>query len=207
MIITYYGKQFFKLQLGDIVMAVNPVSKSSKLEGTRFGADICLISANHPDYNGGENMNYGDKVAFVINGPGEYEIKGISIFGVGVEVPFEKKKFVNTSYCLELDGIKLGILGVLPGKQAPGNVKETLSGVDILFAPVSLEGLSPRDAYALASSFEPKVIIPCDYTSETIKTFLKEAGADSSDKLDKLTVKRKDLEGKDGEVILLSPVS
>ena len=53
MVITYFGKQFFKIEQGKMVLAFNPISKSSKSgTGARFGADIALITTNHPDYNG-----------------------------------------------------------------------------------------------------------------------------------------------------------
>jgi hypothetical protein len=56
MIITYFGKQFFKIQQGDMVLAFNPVSKSSKTDiSAHFGADIALQTTNHPDYNGIEH--------------------------------------------------------------------------------------------------------------------------------------------------------
>lgn len=213
MVITYFGKQFFKLQLGDTVIAVNPVSKDSKLSGARFGADIGLISINHPDYNGAEAVGFGEKQPFVINGPGEYEVKGIFIKGFPSEVEIggpstslrAGKKFINTIYTLSLDGINLCILGALTNRNIPPEAKEAIEETDILFVPVGLTGLSPREAYNLAASFEPKVIIPMDYDSAALKQFLKEGGADDADGLEKYTVKRKDLEGKEGEIVLLKP--
>jgi len=51
------------------------------------------------------------------------------------------------------------------------------------------------------------VIIPMHYDGigqkDALKTFLKEAGAESSKPVDKLTIKKKDLEGKAGEVVVL----
>ena len=81
MVISYQGLESFKIQFGEIVVAYNPISKDSKHKGTKFGADIVLISANHPDFNGAENASRGDKQPFVINGPGEYEIGGIFVRG------------------------------------------------------------------------------------------------------------------------------
>jgi len=62
MIITYYGKQFFKIQQGEMVLAFNPVSKNSKTGITaKFGADIALVTTNHPDYNGIEQVSHGER--------------------------------------------------------------------------------------------------------------------------------------------------
>ncbi len=59
MIITYHGGEFFKVQFGDTVLAFNPISKDSKLKSSRFGADIALVSLNHPDMNGVESRVFG----------------------------------------------------------------------------------------------------------------------------------------------------
>lgn len=203
MIITYYGKQFFKLQLGDVVVAVNPIGKDSKLAGSRFGADVCLVSVNHPDYNGTEVVSFGEKKPLLISGPGEYEVKDIFIKGFPSEAEIVGKKFINTVYTFSLDNINMCVLGALSNKNVSPETKEVIDGVDILFVPAGLTGLSPREAYNLAASFEPKIIIPMDYDATSLKTFLKEGGAEDADILDKYTVKRKDIEGKEGEVVLL----
>ena len=205
MVITYYGKQFFKLQLGDTVIAVNPIGKDSKLSGSRFGADVGLISINHPDYNGAESISFGEKQPLIISGPGEYEIKEIFIKGFSGEAELDGKKYINTIYTLSLDNINMCILGALATKQLSPEVKETIEEVDILFVPVGLPGLSPRDAYNLASSFEPKIIIPMDYDNASLKVFLKEGGAEDTEALEKYAVKRKDIEGKEGDIVLLKP--
>jgi len=47
----------FKIQQGETVLSFNPVSKSSKTDiNAHFGADIALITTNHPDYNGVEQL-------------------------------------------------------------------------------------------------------------------------------------------------------
>ncbi|MEK7556865.1 MAG: MBL fold metallo-hydrolase, partial [Patescibacteria group bacterium] len=73
MVITYHGLESFKVQFGDTVLAFNPVSKDSKLKTAKFGADIALISMHHEDMNGAEQVSFGEKKAFVVEGPGEYE--------------------------------------------------------------------------------------------------------------------------------------
>ena len=203
MILTYYGKQFFKMQLGDTVLAVNPIGKDSKLPGARFGADICLISLNHPDYNGAEAVSYGEKQPLVISGPGEYEVKGIFIKGFSSETEIGGKKYINTIYALSFDNINFCIPGAIPGKQVSAETKEAIDGVDMLLSPVSISGLAPRDAYGLAASFEPKVIVPSDYDAPSLKMFLKEGGAEDTEALDKYTVKKLDIEEKEGEIVVL----
>jgi len=203
MVISYLGKQFFKVSVGDTVLAFNPVSKDSKHKASRFGADIALITVDHPDYNGAEMLTFGDKVPFVISGPGEYEIKEIFVKGVPSESSIKEK--INTIYTLELDKINLCFLGTVAGK-LPADSRAGIEAVDILFVPVS-GALSASDVYQLAVSFEPKVIIPMEYEegSESFKKFLKEGDAKLSEAVDKLTVKAKDIEGKEAEIIVLAP--
>ena len=56
MVITYYGASCFKVQSGETVLAFNPPSKESEFKSPRFAADIVLVSSNHKDYNGWENI-------------------------------------------------------------------------------------------------------------------------------------------------------
>jgi hypothetical protein len=45
-----------------------------------------------------------------------------------------------------------------------------------------------------------------DYDDASLKAFLKEIGEEKAEVVDKLTLKRKDLEGKEGEVIVLKAI-
>src|SRR6185369_793877 len=112
MIITYFGKQFFKIQQGEIVLSFNPVSKSSKSGiNAHFGADIALVTTNHPDYNGLEQLSHGERSPFSVVGPGDYEVKKIFIKGILSEAQISGKKYINTIYSLAVDNINIVFLG------------------------------------------------------------------------------------------------
>ena len=66
--------------------------------------------------------------------------------------------------------------------------------------------LDAKSAGKLASTLEPKLIIPMDYDDNSLKAFLKEMGEEKAEVVEKLTLKRKDLETKEGEVIILKAV-
>ena len=51
---------------------------------------------------------------------------------------------------------------------------------------------------------EPKIIIPMDYDDNSLKSFLKEGGQDNIKKIDKLTIKPKDIVDKQAEVVVFS---
>ncbi|OHA26864.1 MAG: hypothetical protein A3C06_02365 [Candidatus Taylorbacteria bacterium RIFCSPHIGHO2_02_FULL_46_13] len=210
MIITYQGVEFFKVQYGDVVVAFNPISKSSKLKGARFGADIAVVSANLPDFNGVDAVTLGEKKPFVISGPGEYEYKGVLVHGLPAETSYGGEKMINTVYLVSLEGINLCFLGALNKKELSAEISEAIEEIDVLFVPIGGTGvLSSAEAYELAVSLEPKLIIPMHFGSvgakNSLEIFLKEGGAPKSlEPLDKLTLKKKDLEGKEGEIVVLS---
>lgn len=206
MIITYFGKQFFKIQKGDMVLAFNPVSKSSKTGiSAKFGADIALVTTNHADYNGVEQVTHGERAPFVITGPGDYEIKEIFVKGVLSGAELSGKKYINTIYTLSVDNISVAFLGALSDAEISKDALEAVNSPDILFIPVGGDGmLGAKEAAKLAASLEPKLIIPMDYDSASLKAFLKESGEEKAEVVDKLTLKSKDLDTKEGEVIVMS---
>jgi len=208
MIITYFGKQFFKIGQGEMVLAFNPVSKSSKTGiSAHFGADIALVTTNHPDYNGVEQLSHGERAPFIISGPGDYEVKEIFIKGVASESNIAGKKYINTIYLFSVDGLNIAFLGALSDGELSKESREAINDPDILFVPVGGHGLLDTKMSAkLASTLEPKLIIPMDYDDASLKSFLKELGEEKAEVVDKLTLKRKDLDNKEGEVIVLKAV-
>jgi len=208
MVISYHGAECFKISQGDITLALNPISKDSKLKPTRFGADITLITTNHPDFNGRDQTSRGDKSSFVIDGPGEYEIKDIFIKGFLSEGPDKK---INTIYLISFEGMNLCFLGALTNPILPDETLEAIEDVDILFVPIGVgdpakdgaSTLDPVSAYKLAVSLEPSVIIPMYYQKTALEQFIKEGGEAKVDSLDRFVVKKKDLEDKKSEIVVL----
>ena len=210
----------FKVQFGDIVIAVNPISKDSKFKSTRFGSDITLVSLDSPDHNGADGTSKADKASFLINGPGEYEISGVFIKGYLSKSNYLGKESLNTIYTVNLEGINLCFLGAISDTHIVAETKEAIDGIDILFAPIGGEGvLEASTAHKLAVQFEPKLIIPSHFTGPSdraehatgqgiggknaLKNFLKESGAENVKPVEKLTIKKKDLEGMEDEIVVL----
>jgi L-ascorbate metabolism protein UlaG (beta-lactamase superfamily) len=106
--------------------------------------------------------------------------------------------------------MNLCFLGALGSAEIPDEVHEELEEIDILFAPIGgKDVLGPAEAYKLGVSLEPKIIVPMNYDADgkdgALKTFLKEGGEDAPEKHDKLTIKKKDLEGKKGDIVVINP--
>lgn len=205
MIISYFGKQFFKIQQGDMILAFNPVSKSSKTGvSAHFGSDIAFVTTNHPDYNGIEQLSHGEREPFVIAGPGDYEVRDIFVKGMMSSSLIAGKKYINTIYTFSVDNINIVFLGALSDPEISKEAREEINEPDILFVPVGNKDLlDAKQAAKLASSLEPKMIIPMDYDNNSLKLFLKEIGEEKTEAVDKLTLKRKDLENKESEVVVL----
>jgi L-ascorbate metabolism protein UlaG (beta-lactamase superfamily) len=212
MVITHHGGQCFKVTFGDLTLVFDPVSKGGTLPSVRFGADIALVSRNHPDMNGVEEVTYGEKTPFAITGPGEYERAGVTIQGFLSKSQYGlgkgKESATNTIYAVELEDMTLVHLGALADKELPAEAREAIDEVDVLFVPVGAGGvLSSAQAHELAVSLEPKIIVPMHWSGmgepKALEKFLKEAGT-AGEKTDKLTLKRKDLAERNGSILILT---
>lgn len=213
MVITHHGGQCFKVTFGDLTLVFDPISKGGTLPAVRFGADIALVSRNHPDMNGIEEVSFGGKEPFAILGPGEYEKEGITVQGFLTKseyaLPKGQTSAVNTMYAVKLEGMTLVHLGALSDTVLPADAKEAIDEIDILFVPVGGDGvLDPAEASKLATMLEPKVVIPMHWSGmgapKSLEQFIKEEGGES-EKVEKLTLKKKDVADKDGAIMVVTP--
>ncbi len=209
MVITHHGGQCFKVTFGDLTLVFDPISKNASLPAVRFGADIALVSRDHPDMNGIDEVTYGEKKPFAVTGPGEYERQGVVIQGFLSNSKFGlakgQEQAVNTIYSVQLEDMTLVHLGALADTELSHEARESIDDIDVLFVPIGGDGvLSPAKAHELAVSLESKIIVPMNYNQKSLDAFLKAAG-NGSEKVDKLTLKKKDLAGRDGSIIVITP--
>ncbi|MDP3402434.1 MAG: MBL fold metallo-hydrolase, partial [bacterium] len=108
-----------------------------------------------------------------------------------------------------VDGMTLVHLGALSDPMLSHDAREAIDEIDVLFVPVGGAGvLSPAEASKLAVTLQPKIIIPMHWSgmgeAKSLEAFL---GDDSKDveKVDKLTLKKKDAAEKDGAIIVITP--
>lgn len=220
MILTYHNGACIRAQAGDTTIVFGPVSKQSKhYKPTNFGADVACIPLNHPDMNGADEVARGDKCPFVLLGPGEYEVCGSVIAGFASRSRWEgpdsanattgRKEHINTIYAVSFDGLSLLYLGAQGNVELPKDVLE-MDPPDILVIPIGGNGaLTPAEAHKVSVNLEAKIIIPVLYDlpaqagDKTLKQFLKEAGSESIKPEEKLTLKPKDVVGKENEVVVL----
>ena len=204
MVISYHGGQCFKVSFGGTTLAFNPIAKKSKLEAVKFGADAAFVSLWHPDFNGIEQVAHGSKQPFVVDSPGEYEIGQVTARGFGVKTTYDKKEHYNTIYQVHLEDINMVFLGALGDAEIDPKILTEIDDIDILFLPIGGgDLLEVPQASKLAVKLEAKLIIPMQYDANTLKAFLKEESNESVKPVDKLTLKRKDINEMSGEVVVL----
>jgi len=215
MIINWYGHSCFKItnQGGRLIVITDPFDKKIGLNPPRCGADIVTVSHQHYDHNntkvitGMEGSN-----PFIIDGPGEYEIKGVSIVGYNSFHDKEKKEN-NIIYSMEIDKIKICHLGDFGQDKLSDKQIEKIGNVDILMIPVGGNyTIGAKRAAGIVNQIDPGIVIPIHYKIpglniklNDVKDFLKEMGLNGVIPVDKLTVKKKDLIGKAMEVVVMKP--
>lgn len=207
MVITWSGLEFFKVQSGNLTLVFNPVSKNSKkdINQPRFKSDIALVTLNHPDFNGVSGLS---EEAFIIDGPGEYEVQDVFIKGFPSLSNYGGKEALNTIYKVNLEGINICFLGALGDKNIDEKTLAELDDTEILFTPIGNEGvLSASEAYKLSVKLSPNIIIPMHYNlageKNALSNFLKEEGLSKIDPIDKLVLKKSNILTKEGEIVVL----
>lgn len=209
MVITYYGSSCFKAQSGDTVLVFDPPSKESNFKSPRFASNMVLVSHNHKDHNGWENFVSGEKSPVIIKGPGEYEAGGIHSRGILTyhDASLGEKRGLNTIYMVNLENMNICHMGDFGEAELRGEVKEDICDVDILFIPIGGDTvIDTEKAVKIIAQIEPRIVIPMHYRdskSSELKKFINEMGGDGKP-LDKLTLKKKDLEGKESQFIVLN---
>src|SRR3989338_8144597 len=162
MVIQKAGGFCFKLSAGPVTVAVNPPSARSTHKISKFGSGIVLVSLPHEDWNGVETATHGEKAPFVISGPGAYDVGDVNIAGYASPASYGDviSDVGNTMYTIDMDGIRVLILGATSSSKIPADIREELDGIGIVLVPVGEGALDAKGAHELATSLEPNVIIP-----------------------------------------------
>ncbi len=211
MTITWYGHSCFKItnQGGHLTIITDPFDKKIGLTPPRGSADIVTVSHDHFDHN---NVKAISGEVFVINSPGEYEIKDIRIIGCSSYHDDKKgeQRGLNTIYLIEMDRVRLCHLGDLGQTRLTDHQLETIGQVDILMIPVDgVYTINARQAVKIIKQVEPNIVVPMHYKLPglteklaDVKDFLKEMGLNGQGTVDKLTLKKKDLINKEMELVV-----
>ena len=211
MTIRWYGQSCFRIDTREAVLAIDPFSKEIGLTPPRFHADLVLVTHAHPDHANTETIP-GEPM--VISGPGEYEIKGVAIRGIPTfhDAHEGTKRGPNTAFRIVAEGITLAHLGDFGENSVREETIGALGDIDILLVPVGgTYTVNAETAAKVIAQVEPRLVIPMHYHLPGLKVklasveeFLKAAGAKDADRLEKLSVKRKDLPETKTRVVVLA---
>lgn len=211
MVITWYGQSCFKITSGDLTIAIDPFSKDIGLTPPRFRVDILLVTHEHYDHANAETIPEG---AFLIKGPGEYEVKGVYVEGIPTfhDAKEGKERGINTVYKIVAEDIKLLHLGDFGEERLREETLDAVGDIDIVMVPVGGKyTLDGEGAAAAVKQIEPRFAIPMHYkipglriALDGVDAFLKEMGAKNVEPQDRFAVKKKDIVDEDKtEVVLL----
>lgn len=207
--IVWLGHACFRLKSKDATIITDPYDKSLGLGNPGQKADIVTISHDHPHHNTVASVK-GDPM--VINGPGEYEVRGVFITGVWsfADSKSGQERGRNAIFLFHLDDLVVCHLGSL-GHTLNSQQLDALGDVQVLLVPVggSNASLTASKASEVISQVEPKIVIPMHYSigresleMDSLEKFTKEMGLKDVVPQDKFSMKASEL-GETTQVVVL----
>ena len=203
--ITWYGQTCFQIisqraKDEPVKIVIDPLEQGLGLRVPKLEPDILLLTSKSYSYSDIKGK------PFLINGPGEYETKGIFLQGILCNGDI-------TIYTIEAEGVRICHLGANSQNDLDNGVLEKIGNIDILMLPVGGGiGLKPQEASKVISQIDPRLIIPMLYQVpklkqklEQVDKFLKTMGKKTIEPLAKLSIKKKDLAKEGTEIIVLRP--
>jgi L-ascorbate metabolism protein UlaG (beta-lactamase superfamily) len=192
--ITWYGRTCIRLRGRDAVVVADPYPAVVGPTGRGITGDI--VTYSHPDdsplpkakgrrsRDGGTVLPASLEDAFVLDGPGEYEVREVLLTGVRTYRDEQRGALRGrqTSFVVELDGlhtIHLGDVGHLLTEEKLGDI----GSVDIACVPVG-GSLSATKAAELVAQLDPKIVVAmpvCDEEAacaEALAKFFHEMGGE-----------------------------
>lgn len=220
MILTYHGHSAFKIKGKKGTVITDPYDEYVGMSMQKMSGDIITVSHNHPDHNAIKNVNGTSRRnnPFIVEKAGEYEVGGISVFGVhtfhdangGVE------RGENVVFTALVDGIRVCHLGDLGHELTPEQLEE-IGSVDVLLCPVGgVYTIDPELAVKTIRAIEPGIAIPMHYKTaqhdqkvfgelKTLEDFLKVYGV-SPEATPKLDLDNKSRVPEETELVVLSAI-
>lgn len=205
--IQYFGLSSFKITTKQATIITDPFHKDSGLIPPRGAADILILAQKNKQLYSAVSGISGDH--FDITDPGEYDIKGVTITGI----PLKQDNKYTTVFLIESEDIRILNLTHIKELSLKEDELEELGDIDILILPVGGNTvLSASVASKAVSEINPKIVIPSHYKMDGlildldgVEKFIKEMGG-KKEEMDKLTIKKKDLQTEGTKLIILEPL-
>ncbi len=204
--LTWIGHSCFRLRGKDASLITDPCAPSAGYPLNRVSADIVTISNDHPHHSAASEVT-GDPT--VLDGPGEYEVRGVTVTGVRTPKPNAEAPR-NTAYIVTIDDVTVCHLGDILSIPAIEQV-ELMKDVNVLLIPVGGHcTIGPSEAVEVISRIEPKLVIPMHYATdattveplEVVDRFLREMGITQTEPQPRLNVTHSSLPSEPTVVLL-----
>jgi len=202
------GHGCFRLRGKSAAVVSDPYPPTLGPKLPRLEADLLTISHEH------ENHAYTRAVkdgAYVIAGPGEYEVAGVVVNGLPTyhDTAGGAEHGRNTVYVIELDEVRVCHLGDL-GHGLDDAMLGAIGNVDLLLVPVgggrTLDGARAAE---VVRQVEPRMVVPMHYALPAIKKelapverFLQEMGVEAAEPQAKLSIQASSSEAETRVVLL-----
>ncbi|MEI7742041.1 MAG: MBL fold metallo-hydrolase [bacterium] len=214
MVITWLGFSSFEIetkqQENDVRLIVDPYQNETGLRFPRtLQAQLVLSSRDHEDQNNIDTVEGGGEKPYRIDGPGEYEVNGVFVYGIEAPraINQENNKSKNqkhTIWRIETEGMSVAHLGAL-NRELTDKELEQFPSIDILMVPIGgNDVMTPKMAIQAIEKIEPRIVIPMYYSLPGVKqellelsAFLKEHAGAKTEELSKLKIKKSDLPAED----------
>jgi L-ascorbate metabolism protein UlaG (beta-lactamase superfamily) len=219
--IIWHGQSCFEIIIAKgkgehIAILIDPPDEAKTgLKAPKTDAQIVLLT--NFDYTVGKaELGKIAPGAFLIDGPGEYEIKGVYVRGTDFNFGGKesaKNSLAGTIYTIEAEEMKLCHLGNFNRPELFIPQVEKIGNVDILMAPAGDgKNFGAKEAMKAVSQIEPSIVVPMNYEipklkieSGNLKEFLQAAGIKEIEPLPKLTIKKKEINAEEAKIIVLNP--
>jgi L-ascorbate metabolism protein UlaG (beta-lactamase superfamily) len=151
----------------------------------------------------------------VLDHPGEYEVSGISIYGISARAHMDEAgKKDATMYKIIIDDMRILVTGHIYPELSERQL-EDIGTVDVMFVPVGGNGYTtdPVGALKLVKKVEPKLVIPTHYDDkslnfavpqQTIEQAITGLSMEPKETVDKLKLKSSDL-GETTQLVVVKP--
>lgn len=202
--ITWNGFSSFEIETktgtDDVKIVTDPYQNTTGLRFPRtVQAEVLLVSHDEEDANNREAVL---GAPYVIDLPGEFEVKNVFVFGIQAPLKREVKgqRVKNLIFRIEAEGMRLAHLGALDRPLTDEELQQ-LENVDVLMVPVGGgRVMSASMAAEVIAQIEPRVVIPMTHavagvkeTLGTVEEFCKSFGACKREEMNKYKFTRKDL--------------
>lgn len=168
--ITYFGHSCFRLKgkLGTVV--TDPYAKYTGLNLPSLSADIITVSHQHPDHSAISQVTGTTRrpKPFIVSEPGEYEVGGVSVFGVPTYHDNQQgqERGSNTVFTVFIDELRVCHLGDL-GHDLTSEQLAEIDQVDVLLCPVGGHfTIDPEQAMKVINALEPSYVIPMHFKTD-----------------------------------------